>query len=113
MRARIRMMITEEQAESALNYLAKTDQEWAEAKARVQATDYLRKSTRAEIKLEKEAANNVRLDIAEASDTYRRVCGDHVDAIQAFALIDARRKSAELRIEVWRSENAARRRGNV
>ena len=106
-------MITDDKMESALEYLATTDKSWAQAKAAVEAMNYARKSIRAEIKLEKEGANNMREDIAEASETYKKACRDHTDAIYEFALIDARRKSAELRIEVWRSQNASRRRGNL
>ena len=107
------MEITREKLEGAMQYLAETDEEWARLKSNVEAKDYARKSIRAEIKLEKKGSNNLRLDIAEASSEYQNACKDKTDAMYDFLVVDARRKRAQLTIEVWRSLNAARNKGNI
>lgn len=106
-------MIDEAQMEKALHHLADTDDEYARAKMDLERSEILRKRKRAEIFLtgdgtvaERNAAAETNEKVGEADDVYIAAVGKHEG-------LKASRQRAELIIEVWRSLNAARRRGNL
>jgi hypothetical protein len=104
--------VTQERMESALNFLAETDYEYAEL-------DGAHKQAEKREDLEKEIAyataigSNVREKQANAAQKigYQNAQDDTVKAYIAFKKIKAKRETAAVLIDVWRSLNAARRQG--
>ncbi len=106
--------ITDEEVEKALNYLANSAKEYADKKARMKWLEHHRKSIRSQEALKATAKtiseNNTR---AEASTAYKAVLEEYKGSVADFTLIEAYRKVAELKVEVWRSLNANSRKGNI
>ena len=107
-------MISQESMEKALNYLAESEEQWSELKA---SKDL--ESKRLEITLasgiidsnsDTQAGKKVdSLNSVEYKDTVEQ----YQQLLEAFYLIDAKRKRAEITIDTWRSIEASRRRGTV
>lgn len=96
-----------------MTYLAETDERAADLKAEVDRSEYKAKVTKATVFLhmtgtvaEREAEA---LKANETQDAYRA----HFQAIRDFQAMANRRELERLVVEVWRSENANRRVGNV
>ena len=105
-----------EQAEKALKYLAQTEAEYARLKASHQAEDKRRKIVRASCFLDlKDVVGTIaeRNQAAEVHTDYGQAVDDWQEAMEAFYLIDVKRKRAELTIEMFRSTNSARKKGNI
>lgn len=106
-------MITSERLEKALQYLATTDAETAEAKADVERCIYRCKHARA---LEFQGADGsveARKASAETSQSVQQAEDRRIEAIVKFEKLKAKRETEGLVIEVWRSLNANRRTGNL
>ena len=100
--------------EKALNYLAKTDEEFARAKAMVKYLEHKRKTIKAEAYLRAPGNTiNERESNAYCCQEMRDFLEEYKDAVYDEQILASKRKSAELAIEVWRSKNANRRTGNV
>jgi len=106
----------EEQAEKALNYLASTDEEHANAKALLGALQEQRKTIKAMVYLqhiERGKGQGVSEQEAYNSEEYR----EHLEKIQNaeadYQLLQNKRKRADLTIEMFRTYSANQRRGNV
>ena len=106
-------MIDEAQMEKALHHLAGTDSAYAEAKMDLERAEILRKRVRAKIYMtadgtvpERNAQAELHPEVGDADDVY-------IAAVGKYEGLKASRQRAELIIEVWRSLNAARRRGNL
>lgn len=114
-------MITQEQAEAALESLGNTDGEYGRRKARVEGLRETRKIVKAQMMLEIQAAigpgekmSGQMIEAnAYASPTYRKEVDDLIDAIRDFEILKAKRLSGELKIEVWRSIHSAQKKGIV
>lgn len=98
----------------ALTYLAETDEDYARASGLAKGLKYKIKVERAQAYLESEGKTEARRDAV--SHASRK----HIDAINAYQnaetdarIMHAKRMTAQLKIEVWRTENANRRKGNV
>ena len=108
--------LLEDRAELALKYLASTDLEHAKAKAKLSGLQELRKSVKASVYLDevnKGKPQGVSEQEAYSSQKYREI----IEAIET-AEIDAihltnKRKRAELTIEIYRTQSANQRRGNI
>jgi len=103
--------ITQDRMEQAMTYLAETDKDYALEKADLERSEIVRKRTRARIFLtetgtvaERQAKAEIHSDVETADDRY-------VKCIEIFEVLKARRERAEIVIDVWRSLNAARRKG--
>lgn len=101
--------ITQDRMESAMEYLAETDRDYALEKAELARSEIARKRARAKAFLvadgsvaERQAKAEVAEEVGEADDRY-------IKAIELFEVLKARRERAEIVIDVWRSLNAARR----
>ena len=107
------MMITDADAEKALHYLKDTDLEAAELRSQVAYLDEMRKIVRAELFLEYTGTIPEREAQALKHPKYR----DSVLALQVgtanYETLRNRRFTASQQIEIWRSENANRRSGNI
>ena len=106
-------MIDEAQMEKSLHHLADTDDEYARAKMDLERAEILRKRTRARVFQTGEGTVAERNAAAETSEEVGVADDAYIAAIGKYEGLKASRQRAELIIEVWRSLNAARRRGNL
>ena len=106
-------MIDEAQMEKSLHHLAGTDDEYARAKMDLERAEILRKRVRAKVFQTEEGTVAERNAAAETSEEVGAADDTYIAAIGKYEGLKASRQRAELVIEVWRSLNAARRRGNL
>ena len=102
---------TEEDVGRALTYLAETDGPVAKLIARVKALEYEAKSIRGLVFLDATGTMAEKEAKAVSSSPYRAWIEDYENAYAECETIRAKRKRAELSIDVWRSLNASRRQG--
>ena len=102
--------ITQDRMESAMEFLAESDEIYAQEKMELERSEILRKRCRSRVFLtvdgtvaEKQAKAEVALEVQAADDAY-------IACVKAFEEVKAKRQRAELVIEVWRSLNASMRR---
>jgi len=108
------MFITDDEVQKCIDYLGESAKEYATTKARMKHLEQHRKSVRAAQVLKatgKTISENT--NRAEASEAYVNIVNEYKESVAEFTLIEAYRKTAELKIEVWRSLNASHRRGNI
>jgi hypothetical protein len=107
-------MITTENMEAALNYLAESELEWSELKATKET-----ESKRLEITLASgiidsgESSQAGKKVDSQDSRAYKEAVEDARQVLEHFYLIDAKRTRAMVTIEVWRSLNSSRNKGNI
>lgn len=106
-------MITQEKMERALTFLGETDEPYAAAKMNLERAEIFRKRSRSRVFLTGTGTVAERHAEAECDADVSAADGDYVEAVGAFETIKAKRQRAELTVEVWRSLEASRRRGNV
>ena len=106
-------MITEQQVQKAIDYLTKTDEPCAKAKARMKVSEQLRKTSEATAFLKATGSGVVRKQEAYASQEFIEATNEIYNATMDFEIMANKRKRAELTIDVWRSLNANQRRGNI
>jgi len=106
--------LTDEEIEKAVHYLASSAKQYADEKALMKWLEYSRKVVRAQEVLRATgktiSENNTR---GEASQSYQDILMEYKEAIAAFTLTESYRKAAEIKIELFRSQEASNRRGNV
>ncbi len=108
-------MITEDRLTKAMRYLAETDERAAELKAEVERSEYKAKTVKATVFLHTISNGTIAqreataLIANETQDAYRA----HFQAIRDYQSVANKRELERLVVEVWRSENANRRVGNV
>ena len=102
--------IDQNRMESALDYLATTDDAFADAKAQLARCEILAKRARHRIFItesgtvaERQAKADIHPEVGQADD-------DLVEAITVYERIKAKRERASVVIDVWRSLNASLRR---
>lgn len=96
-----------------LQKLAMTDKQYAKARARVSALEYQIKIAESLGYLRADGTQEERKSEARASQAYGARVRELDEATLEMLTLGAERRTCELRIEVWRSENANRRQGNV
>ena len=104
---------SEQDVERALKYLRDTDEPYAQARAHRSAMEHRLKTIKAQAFLEAEGTQGEREQKAYDSPAYREALNDYENSFSDEPVYAAKRKRAELTIEVWRSINAGQRRGNV
>ena len=102
----------EEDISKALHYLAETDKDYALAISSVKALEYKIKTIKATTFLESTGTIAEKQAKSETSKEYIDFTADYKSVVYDRELVSARRKRAELTIEVWRSLNANRRQGS-
>lgn len=107
------MNISEDRLQKALTYLAETDQPSAEARARVKALEQRRKTVKGLAFLGSSGTMAEKEAKAYASQEYQDIVNEYENAVADAELYANKRKTEELIIEVWRSINAGRRKGNI
>ena len=106
-------MITQDDVEKALDYLAKSAKEYAEAKGRRVWLEERRKIVKAAGFSEAEGTAGERESAAYLAGDYKQCIDDLRDAVVAEETMRAYRVAAEARVEVWRSLESSRRAANI
>jgi hypothetical protein len=103
-----------EQAEKAMNYLAESEESFANLKAQHQALKERIKIEKASLIMESpESSQAGKVAWAEANIAYLNAVSDWESCMADFYLVEAKRKRAELSIEMFRSVNSAQKKGNI
>ena len=105
--------ITDKEVEDSINYLRSSIPEYAQWKSRMKFLEKYHKSVLAVESLKghgKISENKLR---AEASEPYKSVLEEYEESVSNFTIVDAKRASAETRIELYRTMSASLRRGNI
>jgi hypothetical protein len=106
--------ITENGAETAVRYLAETEEQFAKAVGRRSVADDLQKIALSQEFLAAEGKSIAEREAkARTSERYLRAVAETEDAYTAEALYRAKRLRYETTIEIWRTQESSRRRGNV
>lgn len=115
-------LISDEMVEFALNYLATTDESCAVAKALMKRLDQSRNTERSLAMLDvdedigrygKKMTVAAKESLAYTSKRYQEWLKEFGDAVGDYEILNNKRATEIARIEVWRSEQANRRRGNT
>ena len=97
-----------------LSLLVNTDESHARAKAKVKYLDHKVKVVKAQQFLaHTEGTQQTKESKAISSAEYRVICKEYEEAVYESEILSAKRKHAELKIEIWRTEQANRRAGQV
>jgi len=107
-------MITQDDAEKALDYLKATDSDAARARSLMNYLDDTKKTILASefMRVDKGSAAE-KQKIAEGSQIYIEHLGKLREATLDYETLRNQRKSAELQIEMWRSINSNMKKGNI
>jgi hypothetical protein len=101
-------------AELAIQYLGESEEEYANLKAQHQALKERIKIELASLEMDcNESSQAAKSTWAKAQPDYLNAVTDWENAMASFYLIEAKRKRAELMIEMFRSVNSALKRGNI
>lgn len=103
-------MIDQSKMEAAMDFLAETDEKFAEAKVQLLHSDILAKRARARIYVTEEGAVELRKAKVEGHPDVIEADTNLCQATLEFETLKARRSRAEIVIDVWRSCEASRRR---
>lgn len=106
-------MVSEQEMERALRWMATTDTEFADWRVQTLRTEYMAEVAEAMVYKLMEGSIEDRKKAAKASPEVKKAMDEHFAAVRGYEVLKAQRKSAELLIETWRSVNANRRVGNV
>jgi len=106
-------MIDENKVETCIHYLADTEDAFGKAKARMKISEPLKKTAKARAYLKAEGTQGEREQKAYISDEYIEAVNEIYEATMDYEIINKKRERAELTIEVWRSLNSARKKGNI
>lgn len=98
-----------EKVEKAMKYLANTDEPHALAKALVKAMDYKIKTVRALAFLQASGTVAEREAQSSASKEYCDFVERYQNAVADYELMENKRTTAQLEIDIWRSLEASRR----
>jgi len=103
------MSITQERMEKALEYLATTDEPFAEAKSLMEGKAKQEKTVLGLVFLRETGTKDEREYQARVSDSYHTWKREYEAAVLDFELYKNRRITATLLSELWRSLNSNRR----
>ena len=99
--------------EEALQYLAITDEPCAELKADVERTAYWIKAAKAVVVLHTDGTGPVKAATADSAEEVMTAQVDHCTAIAKHEAMKNERARNMLVIDVWRSLNSARNKGQI
>ena len=107
-------MIGDRGVDTALEYLADTEEGYAKAKATRIYLEETQKTVKATLFTEApDGSVAARESYAYTRPAYTEHCAKLRDAVYDEELLRAKRLRYELSIEVWRTQEASRRRGNI
>lgn len=96
-----------------MEFLAETDQTYAEAKTVLLRREILCKRVRARVFVASDGSVEARKANAETHSDVIGADDEYCSATLAFEALKARRSRAEILIDVWRSLNSARTKGVI
>jgi hypothetical protein len=99
--------------EEAVDFLATTDEEAAELQAQMERMELKAKAVKDALVKHGEGGLGDRVAAAGCDPTYTAAMDQYFDAVAEFHKAKNRRATASIIIDVWRSLNSARNRGNV
>ena len=102
-----------DRAQKSIRYLAETDEPAAKARSLKDGLEDQKKTILATEFLKHQGSQGERAKLAEASEIYKQHLQKLEFAIYDYELYRNKRMTESLVIEMWRSENANRRNGNV
>ena len=103
-----------DRAEKAIEYLAESEEQWAEYKALLKFQSERHKAFLARLQNDAPGKSEAeRKRHAEADKAFQELINESVMIATRFYLLDAKRQRAEHAIEMFRSVNSAQKRGNV
>lgn len=97
----------------ALEYLAGTDETYGWQRGHVAGLEYRIKSIEATGYLNSDGTQEQRKAMARTDQAYLEMINEYENAKIDLEVIAAKRKTAELHIEVWRTQQANKRQGNI
>lgn len=107
-------MITNENMEKALTYLAESEEEYANLRASKDLEGKRLEITLSSGIIDSNSTTQAGKKVdAQNSRDYKETVEQYQDLLEAFYLIDAKRKRAEILIDTWRTLEASRRRGTI
>lgn len=105
-------IVSEQQVESALKFLAESDLNYANLKGNMLRTEYLIDVAEAmAFEAQVEGSVEARKQKVKLDDAVRKAQERHIQAVIDYEGLRAKRKRAELMIDVWRSVFSARKQG--
>lgn len=109
------MIVNDDKAHKAVSYLASTDEQLGPLKARMKGLEHRIKTLKAQVYLESKGQGTDG-DRKAMSEVHTEVVSLQSELENAFAdceIVMAKRKTAELLVEIWRTENSNRRAGII
>lgn len=108
------MQVKDESVEKALHFLAETEEGYAKAKATRIFLEETQKTVKATLFMDAPDGSVASREAhAYTQGAYTGHCEKLRDAVYDEELLRAKRLRYELSVEVWRTQEASRRRGNV
>jgi hypothetical protein len=109
------MIVSDERVQKALKYLAETDEPLAQARALMKGLEHRLKTLKAQVYIEAKGhgTDGDRKAMAEVDTRAVSMQCKIEDAFADVETMSAKRKTEELIVEVWRSCNSNRRKGNI
>ena len=109
-------MISEDRLEKALIYRAETDEEHAKLKTQVEYLDWKKKKLKGSFITQKCSDNlslGVRSEKWYASEEYGKFIEEHQEVFEKFNIMDNKRKTECIIIDLFRTLEASRRKNNI
>lgn len=106
-------MLSEDDIEKAVHYLRDTAKQYGQARGYVAYTGNNLKRVKSLQMISRSGGVGEREAAAYASEEYQKAMEDEQNAVAEYETIKALREAAVNKIEVWRSQNSARKQGNV
>lgn len=107
------MIITDEKVQKAVSYLAQTDEDCARAKVLFEGLKDQLKTIEGEEYLKADGTQTERTSKARISTNYQNMNIKIQDAHAEYEIMRNKRLTAEKIIDMWRTEQANTRRGNI
>lgn len=106
-------LVTEQRVDAALSYLATTDRECAAWKGTVLRTEHMAKVAEALAYKSLEGSVEDRKQGARLDENVKKAWDEHFNAVVQYETVRARREREALIVDLYRTESANRRQGNV
>ena len=106
-------MIDEDKMVKALRYLAETDDTFAYHKAHAARTEHKAKAIKQAMFLHSTGTVAERTAQAEDSEEYKAAMDNYFEALREAEHVKNKRTTASIMIDVWRSLNSSRNKGNI
>lgn len=108
-------MISQDRLQKALTYIAETDEQHAAAKASMKGLEKQEKTIKGQAFLDTAGQGTVAEREAKAytSESYKQWSISYEDAVCDYEILNNKRNREFMIIEVWRSLNSSRNKGNI